>query len=146
MKEDISMQRAVVFLSAFIGGAATFLPWVIIPVAGSKYGTSGDGWISFPMFLIVAIMYLTGDWTREIEGWRQIVSVVLGTCAVSLSFMNLWILLLAKLQPDENEFVESFKQGTTAGPGLYLVLLAGFSIIICTLLLGERQRKARAEP
>jgi len=124
-------QRFVIVLAAGAGMLATFLPWVHAPIIGSVAGTSGDGWITLVMFVPVMVLALWGDKSLAMTVHARIAAGIPAVIAVLIGLDKLHGLSSFKNKADpDNPFAKALGALVQPGIGLYLVVLAGFAVVM----------------
>lgn len=120
MDKKLSIKNIIIIVAAAIGAIATFLPWATVSFLGvseSVSGASGDGWISFAIFL--AIIVLTAiKFKNELPKGFKIAVTVLGVIALIIGIFEI-----------ANINGNSFGLGS-AGIGVYIVIIAGIASAI----------------
>ena len=118
-------QRLAVIVAAGLCMFATFLPWAKVSFFGmsvSVKGTEGDGWISFALFAVAAVLaFLGDDRNQAIDAGK--VKGVAGLGAAITLFM-LWE-LIGSIGFSYSSF------------GVYLALLAGIAVLAVPFVIKD---------
>ncbi len=133
-------QKIGILITAGVGAFATFLPWVHAPIIGSVPGSSGDGWITFILFGIAAGLCFIGKKTISIKNILLIIIMISSGLAAAVGLYKI-IDFKSKMSgvDTDNPFVEALTQTAGIGVGLYLVVIAGISVIIIGILLKKSE-------
>lgn len=110
------IQRTGIAVASALGAVGTFLPWIHVPVAGSVYGTAGDGWLTLIFFLIPLVLSVLGRRAEPLSRGRLIASIIMASLAGALVVWKFVAVLGAELM--------------RPGVGLYLILLASLTLIV----------------
>ena len=122
----MNKQRMFILIAAVIGIAATFLPWIELPM-GSVAGTKGDGWITLLLFTISAVLTVLGQRTSALQGVRLYGAIAPALISGLIALYK--ILNFSSSMPDsDNPFALAIRSSISVGIGLYLVLIAGLAI------------------
>lgn len=122
----MNKQRMFILIAAVIGIAATFLPWIELPM-GSVAGTKGDGWITLLLFTISAVLTVLGQRTSSLQGVRMYGAIAPALISGLIALYK--ILNFNSSMPDsDNPFALAIRSSISVGIGLYLVLIAGLAI------------------
>ena len=122
----MNKQRMFILIAAVVGIAATFLPWIELPM-GSVAGTKGDGWITLLLFTISAVLTVLGRRTSSLQGVK--LYGVIAPALISGLIALYKILNFNSSMPDsDNPFALAIRSSISVGIGLYLVLIAGLAI------------------
>lgn len=129
-------QKIGILIATGVGAMATFLPWVHAPIIGSVPGSSGDGWITFILFGIAAGLCFIGKKTISLKNILLIIIMVSSGLAAAVGLYKI-IDFKSKMSgvDTDNPFVEALTQTVGIGLGLYVVVIAGISVIIIGTLL-----------
>src|SRR5262245_51919104 len=125
-------QRVGVSLSAGAGMLSTFLPWVSLPLVGSIAGTKGDGWFSFGFCVVALLAALGGDRSCAMGAGSALLAMVMGALSAALGVWK--IVDLHSAISDDNPFARA----ASIGPGLYLLVIAGFALILLPFVVGRK--------
>jgi hypothetical protein len=128
------LQRLLIIIGAAAGMLATFLPWVTMPLIGSLPGTKGDGWITFGLFVAVAVLAVVKDRERPLSGGMKL---AVAAPALVASMVGVWKIIdfNSKMPKDDNPFLKALAQSVSIGVGLYLVIGAGLVVAAFALAL-----------
>jgi hypothetical protein len=122
----MNKQRMFILIAAVVGIAATFLPWIELPM-GSVAGTKGDGWITLLLFTISAVLTVLGQRTSSLQGVKMYGAIAPALIAGLVALYK--ILNFNSSMPDsDNPFALAIRSSISVGIGLYLVLIAGLAI------------------
>lgn len=138
--QKISAPRVTLAIGAAIGAAATFLPWVRMPIMGTLDGTAGDGWFTFVGFLVVLAMALSPSPLVPLRLVRRAVAAVFATGCAALGGWK--IVDLQGIRSDgmaTGGMEGAMSAAMSVGVGLWLVVIAG---VVCTVVaIGFRDRR-----
>ncbi len=119
-------QRAFVLVAAMLGAVGTFMPWVHAPVFGTIYGTAGDGWITFALFMPAFVLAVCGDRLSPLLGMQGFGAAIPAALAACIAISKLGIVGDAKRDIGRNSPLgEAVAFSFQAGSGIYLILFAG---------------------
>ncbi len=107
-------QRKVLAAAAWLGAAATFLPWRHAPESGTAFGFRDAGPATLALFAAAAVLVLLGDRARPLSA-RGLRGVVVLFALAALT--GLWRLLAFAADP-----------AVSAGAGVPLAILAGLAV------------------
>lgn len=142
------IQRIAVAAAATVGGLATFMPWVTVPVIGTIYGTAGpDGWISLCLFIPAVVLSCLGDRSAILGRWQQYTAAIPAGIAAAIGVYK-YIDFSMKLrgaakEVDDNPLAQAMAAAMTnnvrLGIGVYLLILAGLATVTAVFILKKRQ-------
>lgn len=142
-------RRIAVGFAAALGMAATFMPWVHAPVLGAVSGTGGDGWISFVIFLIIAMLTFSvrifdqpgvaAEFRRDLGTPRRVTISLLGLLALAIGIIKLVQVhhIIADMRDGGGSIAGLMATATRPGFGLYILSLCG-AIVLATAGAGLR--------
>lgn len=129
-------QRIAILIAAGLGALGTFLPWVHAPIVGAVPGSSGDGWITFILFVITIGLCFVGNRTQTLN-----LGLLVGTIVPSLLASIVALLKIIDFKSKmssadvDNPFAKAITQTVGIGIGLYLIVLAGIAVLVLGLML-----------
>ncbi len=136
-------QRLGIAIAAFLGGAATFMPWAHLPIVGTVDGTVGDGWITLVLFAVALAVSFYGDREQPISNWPQVTATVLPALAGTIGVWK--IIQINGIASDLLSTADSVSLGgAMAGLaarvirpkfGLYMVVMAGLAAAAAAIVL-----------
>lgn len=138
------VQKLALAVASVLGILATFMPWATLPVVGTIYGTAGDGWVTLALFVPALVLAFRGDRLSPLQGWTRYAAAVPAGLAGLIGIQKIVGVgsMFAEMVDEvgDNPFglaMAAAAQGSTRTHfGLYLLFLAGASIVAATLLLG----------
>jgi hypothetical protein len=133
----MNKQRKAILIVSIAGALATFMPWVKVPLLGSINGSQGDGWITFALFLVPAVISQFKDKSSRLEGGILYTAILPGLLA---SFIGIWKISDFKSRISgigDNPFAQAMEAAVSIEFGLYLVVIAGFALPIAAYLVKE---------
>ncbi len=122
-------QRLSILILSAMGMAATFMPWVKVPVLGYRLGTDYLGWVTFAIFFIIFFLAFIGD--RAVNLPKLKLNSVIFLSLVSAG-IGVWKII------DLDGPVGSVEYG------LYLMALIGVVIPLAVFIM--RRGKDRSKP
>lgn len=140
------VKKILILISAAIGMISTFLPWATSNASGygqsyseSINGTNGDGWITFVLFAIVAV--IAAIFLKKIlPGWAKVVISLLSAICALIAIVN--ITNASKLGIGSSASAFGVTASSSIGIGLILVIVAAAAnIIISWLPLDKKVNK-----
>lgn len=135
----MNKQRLALLIVSAVGMLATFLPWVKAPILGELDGTRGDGWITFVLYLIPLIICLNGNKKNPVKIPQLYGIIYPGIIAIIIGVWKINDLRSTMSQSnDDNSFSKILNSSVSIGFGLYLVILAGISLIIVTFIFNDK--------
>lgn len=139
----LHVQRVGIAIAAFLGGAATFMPWANLPIVGAVDGTVGDGWITLALFAVALAVSFYGDRGQPISSWPQVTATVLPALA---GIIGVWkIIQINGIASDLRSKADSVTLGgAMAGLaaqavrpkfGLYMLVMASLAAAVAAVIL-----------
>lgn len=120
MDKKLPIKNIIIIAVAALGAIATFLPWAVVSAFGisqSVSGTNGDGWITFALFVAIAV--LVGiKFKGELDNGFKIAVTAIAAVAAVIGFVEIG-----------NINGNSYGMGSV-GIGVYLVILAGIAAAV----------------
>jgi hypothetical protein len=139
-KSSFHKQRIAILACAGVGMLASFLPWVQTSM-GSGSGVDGwKGWLSLCLFVPAIVLGLRGNHSTPVLGNFRFGAVIPAALA---TVMGLHILIGLNVRNDpsqeQNAIAKAMKISFDihAGIGLYLLILAGITMIVSAWLLAK---------
>ena len=131
-----SVQRIALVLTALVGIAGTFLPWVYVG-ALSFNGTQGDGWFTVVFFALVIVASIAGQLHRPLGLIATVFALLGGAAALctAIEKIDTFEKMTAQAQKDlvGNAFGRMLTQATSVGSGVYLIAIAGATTVLVAL-------------
>jgi hypothetical protein len=118
----LDIEKRLFLIAAGTGILATFLPWYHVPILGSVWGASGDGWITFALFGAVVGVVLLTERSQPLLNGSRLACLIAGLLA---AVVGIWKILSL------NELAEHRSRArlVTVGIGVYLVIGAGITTL-----------------
>lgn len=122
-------------LVAAIGVVSAFLPWITLPIIGSKSGVDGtDGWIAVGMFGVAAIIALAGP--SVMGSGRRTWFGILGILGLGLGLWKISdVYSIQSQMAAEGGFGSRMAEAISVGIGLWLLAAAGAGMIVSAWLI-----------
>lgn len=127
--------RLLIVIISACGMVGTFLPWVTMGML-SVAGTRGDGWITFTIYLVIAITSLVGNTHQRMHEFIKFLIILV---SIFLTLYGMYMCSNISSLADNPEG-GIFARATQVGIGLYLVTLAGLFNVI-TLFIFNNEAK-----
>jgi uncharacterized membrane protein YuzA (DUF378 family) len=135
-EEAMHKQRIAVMVAALLGIIATFLPWAT--VAGVTITGSQVTYITLGLCAIALILALLGDRSQPVASGMRIGIAVLGLLTGAYGAYQIMDMNKAVDRMAGMEGGAEIASGAAVGIGLYLVIAAGFLLLILPFMLGSR--------
>lgn len=133
-------QRILVLVAAAIGMLATFLPWVNVPIIGSISGTSGDGWITFALFVAVIVAAICGAPQQPLGRVARLAVAIPATIAAMIGVLDM-IHVNERLSDVRHD--NPFAGLVQIGIGLYVLIAAGGMVVLFALWPAPEKKSTR---
>ena len=132
--------RIAVVIASLVGVGATFLPWqkiIVLGMASTNAGTRGDGWISMGICAIAMFVAVIGNSKEVIADPKKWLLTLLG---LLVAFIGVYEFVTVS----QNNFTikddpSGLSVSSSAGIGLYLVVVAGLLIAVLPYVLKDKK-------
>ncbi|MDR2594228.1 MAG: hypothetical protein LBC87_05615 [Fibromonadaceae bacterium] len=134
---DINKQRIALIIASGLGISAIFMPWVNIPFLGSINGTQipdNRCWLPSIIFTIPLIIAFLGDRTKPLIGNIKYAAFVPGLISAIGGIMVIKEINKSFSGPVAIQALNT----SLIGFGLYLVIIAGFSVCLLSIIGGKK--------
>jgi hypothetical protein len=138
-------KRILLLILAALGAFACFLPWVHVPILGSINGVQDEaGQLVLAAFVTAGGIALLGERRRPTPVALAVVASILGAAAGIEGVRKIvdFDQAVGKVSNIVGVFGDALRSAASVGIGLYLVVAAGFGILL-SQLLNVRQRPDR---
>lgn len=115
-------QRLSIIILAAAGMAATFMPWVKMPLLGYVVGTDYSGWITFTLFLLVFLLAFIGNRSRVLSKIKLYGLILISLVAAGI---GVW------------KIIDIDSPLISVEYGLYLMTLIGLIIPLAAYIMGK---------
>jgi len=123
----------------------TFLPWAIVPLAGSFHGTMGYGWFTFAGFGIALLVSLSPGPSRPINAPRRVIAGLMGLGCAALGAQKVLGISEIRSNGEAQGGVDgAFSSAIQIGNGLWLILFCGIALAVLALALRDRPKATSA--
>jgi hypothetical protein len=136
-EEAMHKQRIAVMVAALLGIIATFLPWATIPLVGTIAGSEVT-FLTLGLCAVALILALLGDRSQPVASGMRIGIAVLGLLTGAYGAYQIMDMNKAVDRMAGMEGGAEIASGAAVGIGLYLVIAAGFLLLILPFMLGSR--------
>lgn len=135
----MNKQRLAILIAASVGAISTFLPWANVLLLGSISGTKINGWNSLFYFAITIILCLVGNRNNRLKGVVMYIAIITAILAgvIGVDIINK-INEHGYISAQVSNMSESFPPGSSPAIGVYLIVLAGFSIPFIAFLVKDK--------
>jgi hypothetical protein len=130
-------QRILLLILAGLGALACFLPWVHVPILGSIKGVNDDaGKLVLAAFVAAGAIALFGNRRRPTPVPLAVVASVLGAAAGIEGARKIldFDQAVGTVSDIAGVFGDAIRSAASVGIGLYLVVVAGFGVVLSQLL------------
>lgn len=133
----MNKQRLAILITAGLGGLATFMPWIKVPILGSVSGTQGDGWITLILFGVAIALSLMNDRSKMLVGGLRIVAVIPPMLASVIGILKIMEFKSKMAEMGDNPFAEALSAAISIDYGLYLLVFAGLILPVLAFAIKD---------
>lgn len=133
----MNKQRLAILITASLGGLATFMPWIKVPILGSVSGTQGDGWITLLLFGVAIGLSLMNDRSKMLVGGLRIIAVIPPMLASVIGILKIMEFKSKMAEMGDNPFAQALSAAISIDYGLYLLVFAGLILPVLAFVIRD---------
>ncbi len=130
----MNKQRIIIIIFCIIGVISTFLPWMKAPIIGTINGTTGDGWITFTLFLATIVFCLLDDKNKSPNGILLYATISAPLIAAMIGVYNILDVQSAIEDLEDNFLANLFGVEITIKYGLFVLVCSGLAASITAII------------
>ena len=137
----MNKQGIIIIIFCIIGVISTFLPWLKAPIIGTVNGTTGDGWITFTLFIATIVFCLLDDKNKSPNGILLYATIASPLIAAMIGAYNLFDVQSAIDDLEDNFFADLIGVKITIKYGLFVLVGSGLAASITAIIFKTKTTK-----
>ncbi|TVQ52491.1 MAG: hypothetical protein EA366_14085 [Spirulina sp. DLM2.Bin59] len=136
--DSLHKQKMAIIGCGIFGCISTFLPWLHAPMVGTISGTSGDGWITLPLFIPAIVLGFKGKPSAPLVQGHRLAVIIPAGIAGMIGISKVMAFNKIKSDLSDNIFGQALSASVNVGFGLYLLIAASIGICVTAWLLEKK--------